>query len=354
MNILFTSVGRRVELLRAFRAAYENLGITGRIVAVDSDPLAPALRVADAAYVVPLMDAPEHLGVLLEILAREDVSAVFPLIDPDVPALADHRELIEATGARVATVRSEAVEITVDKWRTNEFFRSLGLAAAASWLPGELDPAAAGYPLFVKPRFGSASGESFKAETPEQLTFFSRYVPTAIVQEYLVGPEITSDVVCDLEGEVLAVVSRERIRVRAGEVSIGKTVFDPAIAEACVRIAEALPAVGPITVQCIVDRGVPTFTEINARLGGGAPCGVAAGADWPRWLLARLAGMPVEIPPLGSYQTGLYFSRCDESFYLSEAEVEQLASRRVRPRRHALPGIGVRTQRDVRCRRVGS
>jgi carbamoyl-phosphate synthase large subunit len=217
----------------------------------------------------------------------------------------------------------------VDKWRTNEFFRGLGLTAAASWLPGELDPAAADYPLFVKPRFGSASGDSFKANTPEQLTFFSRYVPSAIVQEHLAGPEITNDVVCDLDGNLMAVVSRERIRVRGGEVVIGKTVFDPAIAEACVRIAKALPAIGPITVQCMRNNGATVFTEINGRLGGGAPCGVAAGADWPRWLLARLAGIPVEIPPLGSYQTGLYFSRFHESLFTSEADCDEMVRSRL-------------------------
>ena len=102
---------------------------------------------------------------------------------------------------------------------------------------------------------------------------------------YLPGPEITNDVVCDLDGKVLSVVSRQRIRVRGGEVTVGKTVFDPAIAHACVRIAEMLPAVGPITVQCMMKRTpdgeAPAFTEINARLGGGVPLGISAGADSP-------------------------------------------------------------------------
>ena len=50
VNILFTSVGRRVELVRAFRRAYERLKLAGRIVAVDIDPLAPCLLyTSDAA-----------------------------------------------------------------------------------------------------------------------------------------------------------------------------------------------------------------------------------------------------------------------------------------------------------------
>jgi carbamoyl-phosphate synthase large subunit len=73
--------------------------------------------------------------------------------------------------------------------------------------------------------------------------------------------------------------------------------------------------------------GVPHFTEINARLGGGVPLGIAAGVDSPRWLLARAAGLDVAIPPIGSYQAGLYMTRFDDSFFLSEAEREQVAGR---------------------------
>ncbi|MBN2477079.1 MAG: ATP-grasp domain-containing protein [Pirellulales bacterium] len=334
VNVLFTSVGRRVELLRSFREAYQTLGISGRIVAVDIDPLAPALRLADTTYLVPRLDDPGYIPSLLTILERERPAVVFPLIDPDIPVLAAHRRELEATGARLAVVSPKASAIAADKWHTCEFFRGLGLTVAASWLPGELDPAKADYPLFIKPRGGSASQETFKVKNPRQLEFFCEYVTDPIVQEYLPGPEITNDVICDLDGKVLSVVSRQRIRVRGGEVTVGMTVFDPAIAEACVRIAGALPAVGPVTVQCMMkdtrDRGpVPVFTEINARLGGGLPLGISAGANSPLWLLAAVADMPVEIPPLGSYRRGVYLSRFDQSLFLTEAEREQMASHRV-------------------------
>jgi carbamoyl-phosphate synthase large subunit len=95
-----------------------------------------------------------------------------------------------------------------------------------------------------------------------------------------------------------------------------------------VKIARELPAVGPITVQCIMKDGIPHFTEINARLGGGVPLGIAAGADSPKWLLARIAGINIDIPPLGSYQTGLYITRFDDSFFITEVEREQMASNR--------------------------
>lgn len=327
--VLFTSVGRRVELIRAFRRAYETLGLPSQIVAVDIDPLAPALQEADASYLVPRLNSADYLPQLVDICGREQVNLVFPLIDPDIPVLAAHRQVIKATGARVAAVSTEAAEITADKWQTTRFFQGLDLPTPRSWLPDQVSSADLAWPVFIKPRRGSAAQHTFKVRTPDELAFFIGYVPDPIVQEYLSGPEITNDVICDLDGAVLAVVSRQRIEVRWGEVAKGVTIYDPAITAACVKIAQALPAIGPITVQCMMKDGAPYFTEINARLGGGVPLGVAAGVDSPRWLLARTAGIPVDIPPLGTYQTGLYLTRFDDSFFLTETDREQMASHRL-------------------------
>ena len=329
LSVLFTSVGRRVELLRAFRRAFDSLGLTGQIVALDVDPLAPALQVADRPYIVPRLDSTDYVPALTDICCREQVRLIFPLIDPDVPVLAGSREAIEGTGARLAVVSSAAAAICADKWATVQFFQRLGLNAPRSWLPDQMEPDRVEFPLFVKPREGSAARSALIVRDARELAFFSQYVDNCIVQEYLPGPEITTDVVCDVSGDLLAIVSRRRIEVRWGEVAKGVTVHDAAVTEACVKIAAELPATGPITVQCIMKSGIPYFTEINARLGGGIPLGIAAGVDSPLLLLARAADVPVDMPRLGCYQTGLYLTRFDESFFVNEQELEQMAVRRL-------------------------
>ena len=42
-------------------------------------------------------------------------------------------------------------------------------------------------------------------EDRQQLDFFSQYVPQPILQEYLPGPEITNDVICDAKGKVVLI-----------------------------------------------------------------------------------------------------------------------------------------------------
>jgi carbamoyl-phosphate synthase large subunit len=326
-NILFTSAGRRVELLRAFRQAYQDLKLKGNIIVTDIDPLAPALHVADTYYIVPRVTDPAYIPTILEICQREKINLVFPLIDPDIPVLANHKSTFEATGIRLAVVPLSAVDIVNDKWQTHKFFQKLGVPTPKSWLPEHFPKDIDTKLLFVKPRFGSAAKNTFLVRNQEELDFFVKYVPQPIIQEYITGDEITNDVVCDLESSVLAIVSRQRIEVRWGEVAKGVTIYNPYIIDMCKKIAEALPSTGPITVQCIIYKDTPFFIEINARIGGGFPLGIAAGAKSPHWLLAKITGMNIEIPPIGSYQPGYYITRFDQSFFFNQETYEQMASR---------------------------
>jgi carbamoyl-phosphate synthase large subunit len=319
LNILFTSAGRRVELIRAFRRAYQDLDLRGEIVTTDIDPLAAAPRLADHSVLVPRVTDPGYVAAVADICRTHRIHTVFPLIDPDIDVLAPAAATFRAMGTHIATVAAEHVDTISDKWKTTDLFKSLGLPTPQSWLPGDPDIESAGYPLFIKPRRGSASAHTYVVRTPDELTFFERYVPDAIVQEWLPGAEITTDVICDGGGAVLGVISRRRIEVRWGEVSKGVTCSIPEVASACQRIARALDARGPITVQGIVKDRVVHFTEINARLGGGSPLAIAAGADFPRWLLARAAGIAIEVPAIGTYRTDVFLTRFDESLFLSGA-----------------------------------
>jgi carbamoyl-phosphate synthase large subunit len=329
INTLFTSAGRRVELVRAFRQAYSDLGLEGHIIATDIDPLAPALQEADRAFLVPRFTEKSYLDTLVRLCQREEVKLVFPLIDPEILILARHREDLERTGARVAVVSSEAAMITADKWLTHQFLERLAVPTPRTWLPemfGETPPA---FPLVVKPRTGSAGRQVFTVHNARELSFFAEYVSQPILQEHLPGPEITNDLICDLKGKVLAVVSRQRIEVRWGEVTKGKTVSNSEIIKHCVTIAEGLAATGPITVQCLLREGKPFFTEINARFAGGVPLAIAAGVKAAHWYLAMAAGIEVEVPPLGSCRSGIYLTRFDDSFFLTEEDYARIESRRL-------------------------
>ncbi len=329
VNILFTSVGRRVELVRSFKKAYVDLRLDGKVIATDIDCLAPSLREVDNFYIVPRTSDEGFIPAIAEICQREKINLVFPLIDPDIPVLAHHRKIIESSGTKVVVIPEDFANVTSDKWRTYKFFKKINISTPCSWLPWDTLPSTLNFPVFIKPRFGSAAKFTFIVDNESELKFFCDYVPDPIIQEYLSGPEITSDVISDFEGNVLAVVSRQRIEVRWGEVAKGKTIYHEGISSYCVRIAKALGSIGPVTMQCFLENGNPIFSEINARYGGGASLGIAAGVPSPHWFLSLVTGRKVEAPPLGTYKTGLHITRFDDSFFLSEEDLSNVERRRI-------------------------
>ena len=329
INTLFTSVGRRVELMNAWRKAYSELGLEGHIVATDIDPLAPALGVVDRYYIVPKTNSPGFINSLEEICKQEQVHLIFPLIDPDIPVLAEDIERLESHGAKLIVSPKESVHTTRDKWLTSAFFNDIGVKSPASWIPETFDTTDLEFPVFIKPRHGSGAKETHKINTVGELEFFLEKIDNPIIQEFLPGPEVTNDVICDFSGNIMAVVSRQRIEVRWGEVAKGKTIYNPEITENCIKIAKELKTIGPIIIQCIFKDNIPYFTEINMRYGGGAPLGIAAGVDSPQWYLALSSGKEVNIPPLGSYRKNLYLSRYDTSTFLSGDDLERIKSSRI-------------------------
>lgn len=316
-NILFTSAGRRVSLLRSFRRSLDALGLRGNIVTADISKSAPASFVADIRELVPPVVTPGYIEVLKTICRKRRIKLVVPLIDTELSILARNREEFEKIGVSVVVSSPEVNEISFDKRKTSEFFKEAGVQT-----PEILDPkaiingTAAKFPYLLKPFNGNSSTGVTKIRSVEELEFFISYVPDAIVQELITGEEYTLDILADLTGRVRCVVPRLRIETRSGEVSKGMTVKNIEIIKAGKKVVEALPgAVGCITVQCFLTPGGEIkFIEINPRFGGGILLSIKAGADFPRWVIEMYRGRVSEIAPDG-WEDGLVMLRYDDEIF---------------------------------------
>lgn len=331
LTIMFTSVGRRVELLQAFRAAAGRLGIALRLVGADSAPTAPGMYGVDEPLVCPPIRDERYIPALCDAIRRHRVDALVPTIDTDLIVLGEHRARFEAEGCVPILSDVEIVRICRDKLETYAFFRRYGVDTPETWtlpLAG-----ATRYPLFMKPRFGSAGRLALKVECDEDLNYCLKHASEPIVQEFVHGVEHTLDVYVGLTGVVRCVVPRARWQVRGGEVSKGVVVKDAEIMAAGRRVVELLgPGLrGVITIQCMVtpERRI-RFIEINPRFGGGCPLGIAAGADFPMWLMQELRG---ETPTIAfdGFTHGLAMLRYDWSVFVpADANLALGASRPIR------------------------
>jgi carbamoyl-phosphate synthase large subunit len=322
VNVLVTAASRRVPLVAAFRRAIDALGLKGRVLVTDVNPLSPAVQVADEAFRVPLSTESGYLDAILDICDLEDVRLVVPTIDDELPVFSAAFGRFEQRGILVNVSPAFTTALCNDKYATCRHLRSHGIPAAASYLPSNLPPAPA-FPLFLKPRGGRGSVGAFRADDRRQLDFFLTYVPDPVIQDYLEGPEFTLDVFCDLSGRLLSVVPRERVVVRAGVIDRGRTVRDPRLIELGRACACALPFRGAVNIQCRVVDGTPIVFEINPRFSGGIPLTIAAGADFPRWLVALALGREIG-PALGDFTDDLWMTSFESAFFLQGSALDRL------------------------------
>ncbi len=299
--VLFTCAGQRVDIVSAFRRA------GAHTIAVDANPLAPALYHAHEHSIVPRVDDTDYLSSLAELVRELGVRLVVPLADLDHMLLAEHRDELE--GAIVLLPEPEVVRRTADKYLAHLFFEERGIPSPASWLADEL-PAELSYPVLVKARFGFGSRHIYRAEDREQLDFFLRHSPVeSFVQQVCAGEEFSIDVFCDLEGRCLNAIPRTMIESKGGESIKGMTIKDAELIEFGRLVAETLPIWGPANVQCFrVGDGRHEITDVNPRFGGGFPLPLAAGGRYPDLALALARGERPE-PRLGDFREGVMMTR---------------------------------------------
>lgn len=318
VTVLVSCVGRRIELLQAFRGAAQRLGVDLHLVGVDSDPTAPGLACVDTPVILPRVSEPSYLPALLDAIRAHDANVLVPTTDTDLLPISYARADIAALNCTPLIGEPAMIEICRDKVRTYEHLCRHGVDTPETFTPAQVRAAAQlRFPLFMKPRTGSASQWVRKLANRVDLDYYLQRIADPIVQDFVDGVEHTLDVYVGLTGAVRCVVPRARWQVRTGEVSKGVVVKDPEIMAAGKRVVETLgPSMrGLVTLQCIVtaERRI-RFIEINPRFGGGAPLGIAAGADYPGWLLQELLGQQPAIA-FDGFRHGMCMLRYDWSVF---------------------------------------
>ncbi|MDQ0160549.1 ATP-grasp domain-containing protein [Alkalibacillus salilacus] len=315
INVLVLSSGRRVELVEQFKKAGKALGINCEIIAGDNSELAPALYYADKSIITPRIDEPNYISFLIEVSKKENISLIVPTIDTDLLLLAKNKEWIEkSAGVKVLISDYNVIDICRDKFNTHNFLLSNGFKVPKMYSEVEINDKV--YPLFIKPKSGSSSINTFKVSSEKELKNYKPMIDEPIIQECLAGDEYTVDVFLDFESNVISIVPRLRIATRSGEISKGKIVKDQDIIRDVHSLMKTLKPIGHITVQLFKTKDGIKYIEINPRFGGGAPMSIQSGADSCEYLFKLLSGQ--ELKYTEDYKNGMIFLRFDRSIALDE------------------------------------
>jgi carbamoyl-phosphate synthase large subunit len=318
LNILFTCIGRRVSLQRAFRSAAKSLGLNCSVFGTERTELSSALQSCDKAFVVHPVTHRRYISQLLSIVKSHHIRLLIPTVDLDLKELAVNRQKFDALGCRVLVSKPYVINICHDKRKTYRFLIENGFDSPLTLSPREvLSKRTFNGPYFMKPWDGYAARGNAVIKNRKDLEFYSQKVPNPICQELVRGQEVTCDAYVDFDMKVRCVVPRRRLEIRAGEVSKARVVKNKHIMKLVKSLVEKLGAgPGVITIQLFrtLDKKIK-FIEINPRFGGGVPLSIKAGANFPKWILQQLTGRKPRIP-FDGFKDGLTMLRYDAEIWL--------------------------------------
>lgn len=287
-NVLVLSAGRRVSLVRAFDKAIEDLGVDGEVFGADMNPnMSAACNFLCKSFVLPHVLNDEYIGELKSLCLEESIRLVVPTIDTELLKLARHKQEFKDLGITIVVSDSELVVPCRDKRLTHDLFNEIGFPVPVTYSLSNII-----FPCFSKPISGSLSQNIRILQSQDELDAWdvpkSEMMYMEIVSDKAFD-EYTVDVYFTQSSELICMVPRERVEVRGGEISKGRT--NKALINLLKEpMSKLKTAFGCLTLQVFKSKTTDQIygIEINPRFGGGFPLSNAAGARYPEFLLREV------------------------------------------------------------------
>lgn len=314
MNILILSAGTRNKIVKYFKKA---VGFGGRVIATDMNELAPAVYEADKFYKVPRITDNGYLDVILSICKKENIKGVLSLIDPELALLAKYKKEFESVGTTIIGSSCELCERALDKIKMYEWLKEHGYYCAKSYIDRDkfyedVEAGKVSYPVFVKPVCGSASIAISKVYDNETVELLFNKNENLMIQEFLHGQEIGTDVYIDMiSGEVVSVFTKKKILMRAGETDKAVSFKDKKLFDLIKKFCKESGWLGQIDIDIFDVDGEYYISEVNPRFGGGYPHAYECGCDHMKLIINNLNGI-VNEATIGQYEEGVFMMKYNE------------------------------------------
>lgn len=314
MNILILSCGTRNKIVQYFK---KELADKGMVVAADCSELAPALYEADKYFIVPRIDDEKYLKTILTICKEHNISAVLSLIDPELNLLAKNKQTFLDIGTVPIISDYDVIEMCFDKFKMFRFLKQHGFNTPRSYIDKnkfykDVEDGKIDFPVFVKPVRGSASININKVITKEEVEILFNRFDNLMIQEFMDGKEYGADVYIDMiSGEPVAIFTKEKIKMRAGETDKSVSVKDEKLFKFIISFVKKAKFKGIIDIDIFKVNGEYYISEVNPRFGGGYPHAYECGINVPKLILNNLNGI-INEKSIGEYYEGIYMMKYNE------------------------------------------
>jgi carbamoyl-phosphate synthase large subunit len=310
LNILITSVSKKVLLVKSFRKTLSEIS-GGNIIATDINEDSVALYFADKHYITPKTEDDSYLQYIVNLCKKENIRLIIPTRCEELSFFSKEKGRFESLGCKVMVCDYKSLDICQDKNKFVKFCVDNDIPVPNTYY-NNIDS----YPVFIKPNYGKSGIGIRKINNEDELNMYVKNKEDYVIQENIKWDEYTIDYFADFNGNCLNMAIRKRIRVINGESCVSKIYNIEKIEINCRKLGNKLKLIGHNTIQCFYDdeTNCVKFIEINPRFGGAGNLGVVAGLDSPRILINLLLDKDISCSKIKDNLIMLRYSE-DKFFY---------------------------------------
>lgn len=319
-NVLITSGGRRVSLVKAFKKELKAIFPQGKVFVADFNPsLSPAAQVADDFIKICRVDDEDYVESLLKICLENNIKLIIPTIDTELLILSKSKAKFLNNNITIVISDKSLIKSCNNKIKTHNLFKKLNISVAEEYSKQDYK-----LPMYVKPLKGSGSKNNFIIRKESQISKhllmkkslrFFEYFDKAVYDEY------TCDLYYDTNSNLKCVIPRKRIETRDGEVTKGVTKKNLLKTYIDKNLSFLKGAIGCMTVQFFLHKSTNDIKgiEINPRFGGGFPLSYFAGGNYPKWIIQEFM-LNEKIEYFDGWEDNLLMLRYDDEVLIKNYE----------------------------------
>jgi carbamoyl-phosphate synthase large subunit len=268
-----------------------------KLFRADISEMAAGFYLQDGAdnIILPPVNSENYFDALKAILEEYEIDVIFPVIGAEHTFFANNMEYFIAKNIKIVTPEKTTFDLCHDKYQSMFFLKNNGVNVPDTTLCNDNEDLEAflarnQFPLFIKPRYGTSSQDTFLVKKIDELVAIrSAFSPNYfVVQEYLYGAdEYTVGVYISRNRKLREtfIIKRE---LKFGLSYKGEVIEDKLMSNFCLNLCTILDTYYSTNVQIKLVDGFPCAFEINPRLSSTTAIRARFGFNEPEMIIWEL------------------------------------------------------------------
>ncbi len=298
-NILVTSIGNKVPMLKTIKTAAIRAGIKDALLwGGDMQAECIGQYFVDEFWKMPPLV--ELNGEALEKFCVENhIGYIIPSRDGELLFFARYKKRLAALGIEIMVSNDEPIEICLDKLLFYNHLQTIDFPVIPTCDESQIKTIEGeGNTYVVKERYGAGSRLLGINLSREEARRHGKLLADPVFQPFIAGKEYSVDFYVQRNGKAKGAIVRSRDYVVNGESQITMSKKMPELEQMCLDLAKQLGITGHALVQAIVDEEEKIhIVECNCRFGGASTLSVAMGLDSFYWFFMESQGNDLEQIP---------------------------------------------------------